>query len=72
MVPLSSLAVASLVACAAAREVPDNLRALYDNIRDRGSCDRKLATGFWSSDEDDSKNCVALGPLFLPKQAVKC
>jgi hypothetical protein len=40
-----------LAAPGLAREVPDNLRALYDNIRERGDCRNKLASGFWNTDD---------------------
>ncbi|SPO04387.1 related to chitosanase precursor [Cephalotrichum gorgonifer] len=51
MVPLSLLATLFLVTSALARDVPDNVRELYDNIKKQGKCKNKLATGFWSTDE---------------------
>lgn len=41
--------LAALSTSAVARDVPDNLRALYDSIRGRGSCKNKLASGFYAS-----------------------
>ena len=54
MAPLSALIALVFAACPLAREIPDNLQDFYDDVRDRDSCGKKLATGFWSSDEDDS------------------
>ncbi|KEZ40896.1 Glycoside hydrolase family 75 [Scedosporium apiospermum] len=50
MVFLSLLAFLLLAASGLARDVPDNVRELYDSIRKKGKCSHKLATGFWSDD----------------------
>ncbi|KAK0657769.1 glycoside hydrolase family 75 protein [Cercophora newfieldiana] len=34
---------------AKARDVPQNVRDLYNSIRDKGSCADRLATGFWAT-----------------------
>ncbi|SPO01594.1 related to chitosanase precursor [Cephalotrichum gorgonifer] len=51
MAPLSLLVVLFLSACGLARDVPDNVRELYDKIRKQGQCKDELATGFWSTDD---------------------
>lgn len=56
MYPAALLAVLLLAAPALAREVPDNLQEFYDDVRDKGVCEKKLASGFWSNDEDDSES----------------
>jgi hypothetical protein len=55
MVLLSLLAFLLLAASGLARDVPDNVRELYDSIRKKGKCSHKLATGFWS--DDNGANC---------------
>lgn len=55
MYPAALLAALLLAAPALAREVPDNLQEFYDDVRDKGVCERKLASGFWSTDENDSE-----------------
>lgn len=47
--PFLPLLVLYCDASAQARDVPQNLRDLYDGIRNRGSCSNKLASGFWAS-----------------------
>ena len=66
--PLVALAGAFFAAPILARDVPDNLRDFYDDVRKRKQCDNKLATGFWSSDEDNSGFFLteALEPLGSP------
>lgn len=54
MTPLTALLGLALATCAVAREIPENLRDFYNGVRKRDSCGDKLATGFWSTDEDDS------------------
>ena len=40
------MAVASVLA----RDIPQNVRTLYNSIRAQDHCSNTLATGFWSSD----------------------
>ena len=46
----SLLVLATAVSSVAARDIPDNIRAMYDNVRARGSCSNKLADGFYATD----------------------
>ncbi|KAH8880888.1 fungal chitosanase [Thozetella sp. PMI_491] len=48
--PGALLAATALALPAAALTVPANVQGLYNNIKAKGSCDNKLASGFWSSD----------------------
>lgn len=53
-----SAAVATLLAGnVLARDVPSNVKALYDSIRSSGSCSNVLQGGFFSQ-EDDSKGTL--------------
>ncbi|PKS06105.1 hypothetical protein jhhlp_007939 [Lomentospora prolificans] len=51
MAPLLLLATLLLAASSLARDVPDNVRNLYDSIREKGMCSIELAGGFYSSDD---------------------
>lgn len=52
---LKALVIPGLLAVpAVARDVPSNVRSLYDSIRSSGSCSNVLKGGFYSQ-EDDTK-----------------
>lgn len=55
--PLLLLAALSSTA-ALARDVPENLQKLLDDIRAQGKCDNVLADGFHSSDGDSGGKCA--------------
>lgn len=38
----------TLATSVVARDIPDNVQALYDSIRGQGSCKKKLASGFYA------------------------
>ena len=58
MAPLLLLATLLLAASSLARDVPDNVRNLYDSIREKGMCSIELAGGFYSSDDGpNSESC---------------
>lgn len=46
-----------LAAPALGRDVPANIKALYDSIRSKGECSNVLQGGFFSQ-EDDSKGMI--------------
>lgn len=52
MAVLKAAILASLASAAAAKSVPANLQNLYNSIIDQGSCNDKLASGFYSEDND--------------------
>lgn len=43
---------ALLAASAQGRSVPEHVRALYNSIRQQGSCDNELKGGFYSQEQD--------------------
>ncbi|KAK5989202.1 Endo-chitosanase [Cladobotryum mycophilum] len=53
MASLRSAIIASFLALAAARDIPDNVKALRDSIVAQKECKNALATGFHSKDNDD-------------------
>jgi len=46
-------ALATLVLGTAARDIPPNVKALYDSIVSKGECSNKLASGFYSQSEGE-------------------
>lgn len=50
---LRLLLLASVVALASCRDVPDNIKAFKESIVKQGSCNDPLAKGFHSADGDD-------------------
>jgi len=59
------LAALSLSSLGLARDVPANVRALYNSIVAQGQCSNKLATGFWSIDSGPNSKLLLL--LLLPQ-----
>ncbi|KAK5996830.1 Endo-chitosanase [Cladobotryum mycophilum] len=55
MTTLKAAVLASLMAAAGARDVPENVRNFYNSVKARGDCSNKLATGF-HSEEGDAAN----------------
>ncbi|KAK0745725.1 glycoside hydrolase family 75 protein [Schizothecium vesticola] len=51
------LLVATIVSLVTARDVPENLRALYQSVRARGTCSNKLADGFFATDTGPGNFC---------------
>ena len=57
MVASAALSILGLLALANARDIPDNVRKLYDSIVDQGRCNNELKGGFLSAEDgDDSKH----------------
>lgn len=64
---LKTLVIPGLLAAPAlARDVPSNVRALYDSIRSSGSCSNVLQGGFYSQ-EGDSKGIALVSFSFRVK-----
>lgn len=51
MIALLLLVAIALATTGLARDVPSNLKSLYDNVKSSGKCSNELATGFYSSDD---------------------
>ncbi len=59
-------AAALLTTAAQAGSVPDNVRSLYNSIRQQGSCNNELKGGFYSQEQDSkSRSEPLLGPRSL-------
>ncbi|KAI2610563.1 glycoside hydrolase family 75 protein [Hypoxylon sp. NC1633] len=48
------LAISVFLSASLARDVPSNVKTLYDSIKSKGDCTSKLASGFYSSDDNDN------------------
>lgn len=57
----ASLAAAVVLLAAvtpvASKDIPDNLKSLYQNITSQDGCDDVLAKGFYGSENDDGCKC---------------
>jgi len=50
------VALVALAAQIQARDVPSNIQSLYNSIKSQGTCNNKLATGFYSTDGGPNSN----------------
>ena len=53
MAKIQVLSLLGLLATANARDIPENVRKLYDSIVGQGECQNELQGGFLSADDGD-------------------
>lgn len=53
MARLRNTILLSLAAAASARDIPNNVRDFYNNVRNQGQCYNKLKSGFHSIQGDN-------------------